>query len=147
MGTATQATSTTGNDMKLKNKAKNSPKYESPASSRSYGGHQIDAAAIEIGSVQSASDVEFALSVRSSKYDPLIDAALKLKVGQMLPLTISESDDPIAVRNNLNAILRRRTKGIAHSLVVRRFRGEGGEMRVAIVAQETKSRTTRGGLK
>lgn len=129
--------------MKLK-KTQKTPKSDSSTPGRFGGGHQIDASAIAIGTIQSASDVDFALSVRSSKYDPLIESAMKLKVGQMLPLSVSEDDDLIAVRNNLNAILRRRSKGLAHSLVVRRYRGEGGEMRVAIVAQETKARAPRG---
>lgn len=62
----------------------------------------------EINTV-SASEIQRASSSKSSKYDPLREACLTLKVDQAIPLDVPEGEDVDGFRTNISNAVRVRT--------------------------------------
>lgn len=53
-------------------------------------------------------DIQFRTRATGSKYDSIVEQAVKLKVGQTLKIPVSEDADIVAVRNRLGAVVRRK---------------------------------------
>ena len=66
-----------------------------------------------IPTIVKTADVEFCSRASGSKYDPIVDAALKLKVGQTLKIPLEVGADSVAIRNRLGAVIRRKVTPVA----------------------------------
>ncbi len=70
----------------------------------------IDAPDTGLGapSVVKTNNVTFRTRATGSKYDSIVDMAVKLKVGQTLKIPVAEGADIVAIRNRLGAVVRRK---------------------------------------
>lgn len=59
-------------------------------------------------SVVKTDKVTFRTRATGSKYDPIVDAAVKLKVGETLKIPVDAEADIVAIRNRLGAVIRRK---------------------------------------
>ncbi|MCP4897867.1 MAG: hypothetical protein GY906_12920 [bacterium] len=58
--------------------------------------------------VVQSTDVEFKSRATGSKYDFIVEQAVKLKVGQTLKIPVEKDADIVTLRNRLGAVVRRK---------------------------------------